>query len=251
MVGMSLQNKVAIVTGSGRGIGAACAKFLAKEGAKVVLNYYRNRESAEATQAAIESAGGVAIVVQADVMTEAGAKSLAQSAMERYGSIDILVSNAGPVFGAIPLEQLTWEAFSDILNRDMQAAFFSTKAVLDTMVQNRYGRIVYIGSESSARPTPGFAHHGSARAALSTFARYVAKEMGLKGITANVVSPGMVDTDRTKQHTEFIQRVSRFTPVGRIATPEDVAKAVSFFASDESGFYTGTYFEVDGGLHLG
>ena len=98
MDGMSLQNKVAIVTGSGRGIGAACAKVLAKKGAKVVLNYYKNRDSAEATRQEVEAVGGIATVVQADVMTEAGANALAASALEQFGSIDILVSNAGPPF---------------------------------------------------------------------------------------------------------------------------------------------------------
>ncbi len=248
---MSLQDKVAIVTGSGRGIGAACAAHLASQGAKVVLNYYQNQEPAQALLRTIEASGGTATVVQADVMSEEGANLLASVALQTYGSIDILVSNAGPLFQAIPLEQLSWTAFSDILNRDMQAAFFSTKAVLASMIENRFGRIIYIGSASGVHPTPGLSHHGAARAALAAFAKYVAKEMGPKGITANVVAPGMVETDRTKQLSKLKQQISTFTPVGKVATPQDVARAVGFFAADNAGFYTGTYFPVDGGLHLG
>jgi 3-oxoacyl-[acyl-carrier protein] reductase len=248
---MSLQGKVAIVTGSGRGIGAACAVLLAKQGAKVVLNYLRNQEAAETLLQRIKEAGGTATIVQADVMSEEGANLLAKTAIDAYGSIDILVSNAGPLFGPIPFEHLTWDAFSDNLIKDMKATFFSTKAVLQTMIQNHYGRIVYIGGMGSKRPNPSFVHHGSARAALTTFAQYVAKEMGPNGITANVVAPGLVETDRTTDFPEWREHIASLTPVQRIATPDDVARVVAFFAEDEKGFYTGTFFPVDGGLNMG
>lgn len=248
---MSTKEKVAIVTGSGRGIGAATAIQLAEQGAKVVLNYLNNRDAVEEVQQEIKDLGGQSIIVQADVMTEEGANTLAQSALDNYGSIDVLVSNAGPLFQPISLENMTWDDLSGNIDQDMKAAFFITKAVLKTMSENHFGRIIYIGSGSSEKPTPGLAHHGSARAALTSFAKYVAKEMSSKGITANVVAPGMVKTDRTMHSPEMMEQVAAFTPVQRIATPSDVARVVSFFANDEEGFYTGVSFPVDGGLNMG
>ena len=243
-----LQDRSAIITGSGRGIGAATAVELARRGADVVLNYLHNAEAAEGVCHQIRTAGGRAVVVQADATTEQGAQALVGAALASYDHIDILVSNAGPLFRAIPISDMTWDDFSAILDQDMKSAFFTTKAVLPTMIERRYGRIVYIGSLSSKHPTPGVAHHGSARAALATFAQYVAVETGRHGITSNVVAPGMVHTDRTAALGEITSCIAAMTPVGRIATPQDVARAVSFFAGDTEGFYTGTYFPVDGGL---
>lgn len=245
-----LQGMSAIVTGSGRGIGAATAIELAARGASVVVNYLHNAEAAEGVRHQIEAAGGRATVVRADAATEEGARSLADAAMTNYGGIHILVSNAGPLFRPIPVIEMTWDDFGGLLEQDMKSVFFSTKAVLPAMIERSYGRIVYIGSVSSRHPSPGVAHHGSARAALATFAQYVAVEMGRHGITSNVVAPGLSQTDRTATLGDYISRVAAMTPVGRIATPKDVARAVSFFAGDTEGFYTGTYFPVDGGLAI-
>lgn len=247
---MSLQGKIAIVTGSGRGIGAASAIHLARGGAKIVLNYLSKREPAEEVRQSIIAAGGEAIVVQADVTTEEGAGRLARTALDAYGTIDVLVCNAGPLFRGIPLEKMSWEDFSTNVDKDVRAAFFSTRAVLDTMIGKHYGRIIYIGSKSARMPTPGLAHHGASRAAVSAFARSVALEMAPKGITANVVAPGLVETDRTKGAPERIGKMAAMTPLQRIARPDDVARAVVFFASDEEGFYTGVSFPVDGGLAM-
>lgn len=244
----SLQGLSAIVTGSGRGIGAATAIELAGRGARLVLNYLHNAEAAEGVCRQITAAGGAAVVRQADAATQAGADTLADAALSAYGGIDILVSNAGPLFRPIPIIEMTWEDLGGNLDADMKCAFFSTKAVLPTMIERGRGRIIYIGSASSRRPTPGVAHHGSSRAAIATFAQYVAVEMGRHGITANVVAPGMVQTDRTAGLGEITTHIGAMAPVGRIATPEDVARAVAFFAGDAEGFYTNGYFPVDGGV---
>lgn len=244
----SLAGRSAIVTGSGRGIGAATAVELARRGAKIVLNYLSNAEAADTVRERIVAAGGTATAVQADAGTEEGAAALADAALGAYDGIDILVSNAGPLFRPIPLTEMTWDDFGGLLNDDMKSAFFATKSVLPTMIERGRGRIVYIGSASSQHASPGLSHHGSSRAALATFARYVAKEMGPHGITSNVVAPGMVKTDRTAGAGDMTERVGAITPVGRIAAPEDVAKAVAFFAEDAEGFYTGAYFPVEGGL---
>lgn len=246
-----LAGQTAIVTGSGRGIGAACAIHLAALGADVVVNYVHDADSAARVADQIRSRGRRATVVGADVGTADGAQSLAAAAEAEFGRLDILVNNAGPLFRAIPLADMSWDDFGSIVTRDLQAAFFSTKAVLPAMIAQGRGRIIYIGSMSTHRASPGLAHHGAARAGVTTFAAYVAKEMGRHGITANVVAPGMVRTDRTAALGEMIARLDAMTPAGRIATPEDVARAVGFFAADAEGFYTGVNFPVDGGLGIG
>lgn len=249
--GLPLAGQAAIVTGSGRGIGAACAVHLARLGADVVVNYVSDEHSAAATSEQIQQAGARAVVVGADVSTPEGAASLVDAATSNFGRLDILVSNAGPLFRPIPLVDMTWEDFDGIVRRDLQAAFCSTKAVLPTMIEQHRGRIVYIGSSSAHHPTPGLAHHGTARAGLAAFAAYVAKEVGKEGITANVVAPGMVRTDRTAMIGAGLDHMGAMAPVGRVATPEDVARAVGFFAADADGFYTGARFPVDGGMTIG
>ncbi|WP_210123193.1 MULTISPECIES: SDR family oxidoreductase [unclassified Staphylococcus] len=247
---MSIKNQVAVVTGSGRGVGAAIAINLAEKGVKVVLNYLNDEESVKEVQEKINEIGSDSIIVQSDVTTEEGANHIITESLKAFGTVDILVNNAGPLFKPMPIEDMTWEDMSRNLNEDMGAAFNMTKAVLDTMKQNHYGRIIYIGSLSSEKPSNSVAHHGSSRAAISTFAKYVAVEMSKHGITSNVVGPGMIETDRTKMQTKIIERLAEMTPAKRIAKPSDVARAVSFFANDDEGFYTGHEFPVSGGYHL-
>lgn len=244
----SLHGQVAIITGSGRGIGAACALELGARGASVVVNYRRDAQAAEGVRQEILDAGGQAIVVQADVATPEGADALADAARRAYGRVDILVCNAGPLFGPTPLTDLTWEILGDIVMKDVQCAFFITEAVLPTMIEQERGRIVFIGSVASRRPTRGLTHHATGRAAVTAFAQSVAVEMGPHGITANVVAPGMVLTDRTAAAGPMTARLAAITPVGRLATPQDVARAVAFFAADAEGFYTGAVLPIDGGL---
>lgn len=248
---LPLSGKVAIVTGSGRGIGAATALHLADLGSDVVVNYLNNSEAAQEVRDQIVGKGRRSIAIGADVSTPSGADSLATAALDEFGRIDILVSNAGPFFRPISLVDMTWDDFGGLLNQDLQAAFNSTKAVLPTMIESHFGRIVYVGSASAYHPTPGLAHHGSARASISTFSAYVAKEMGEYGITSNVVSPGMVRTERTAAAGDMIARMDAMTPAGRIAAPGDVARAIGVFADDAEGFFTGTNFPVDGGLTAG
>lgn len=246
-----LSGRSTIVTGSGRGIGAAIAAHLAGLGADVVVNYLHNEDAAVSAAAGIRDNGGQAEVVQADASTPEGARALVSAAQETFGRLDILVSNAGPLFRPIPLTEMSWDDFGGLVNADLASAFNATQAVLPTMMENKFGRIIYIGSASAHNPSPGLAHHGSSRAALSSFAMYVAKEMAQHGITANVVSPGMVLTDRTAPAADQVALMGSHTPVGRIAEPDDVARAVGFFAADSVGFYTGTDFPVDGGLTMG
>lgn len=244
----SLKSRTAIVTGSGRGIGAAVAIDLASAGANVVINYLSNEEAAQAVRKKIEDAGGSALVVQADVSTAEGADALVAATEKEFGGVDILVSNAGPLFRPVPLTEMTWDEFGGTIDQDVRCAFFTTKAVMQGMTERGYGRIVYIGSMSADHPTGGLSHHGAARAALTTFARYVAVETGGSGVTANVVAPGIVRTDRTTSLGEYLDMVGKSAPAGRVATPDDVARAVRHFAGDPDGFVTGAVFPVNGGM---
>jgi len=247
----SLQGKVAIVTGGGRGIGAATAKLLAARGAKVVVNYFSNSASAEGVVSAIQAAGGEAIALQADVRDAAQVGKLVEGTKSAFGRIDILVSNANMNFAMKPFTAMSWDEFSQKLNDEMKAAFETTKAVVPTMIEQKYGRIIYISSGLGKNPSPNFIAHGTSKGALDSFSRYIAQELGPQGITANVVAPGLTETDATAhQPAEGKKFMASLTPLKRIAEPEDIASAVAFFASDDSKFMTGTYAPVNGGMEM-
>lgn len=242
------QGKVAIVTGGARGIGAATSRLLAARGATVVVNYVKSAETAQRLVQEIEAAGGKAAAVQADVTRSEDVRRLIHETAERFGRIDILVSNAGIRFAMKPFLQMSWDEFHQKVNDELRAAFECTQAVLPIMQSQKYGRIVYVSSGLSRRPGPGFIAHGTAKAALNTFCRYIAQEFGPQGITANVVSPGLVETDATAhQPPEMKARAAAATPLGRVGQPEDIAGAIAFFASDDSRFTTGVYVPVNGG----
>ncbi|HEY3366243.1 MAG TPA: SDR family oxidoreductase [Symbiobacteriaceae bacterium] len=246
---MGLEGKVAVVTGGSRGIGAATVRLLAGRGATVVVNYVRSAETAGQLVSEIEAAGGRAKAVQADISKTDDIRRLIATTMETYGRIDILISNAATMDFAIkPFLQMTWDEFAQKLNDEMRAAFELTQAVLPIMQQQHYGRIVYVSAELSKHPHPGFIALGAAKAALNTFCKYVAQECGQFGVTANIVSPGLVETDaNAHQPAEQKARVAAMTPLRRLGQPDDVAGAIAFFASDDSKFLTGTYAPVNGG----
>src|SRR5215831_9900009 len=250
---MNLQGKVALVTGGGRGVGAATAKLLAARGARVAVNYLSNAQAAEGVVAAIQAARGVARPIQADVRDEQQVSRLVAEVIDTYGRLDILVSNAAMRSRFAPFEQMAWEEFSQRVTDELQAAFRITQAVLPVMTRQHYGRLIYVGSEHANGPAlPGSIAHGTAKAALVTFVKYLAYELGPRGITANVVSPGGVATEASATFlpTAFTEAVATAIPLGRVAQPEDIASVIAFFASDDSGFMTGTCAPVTGGLGL-
>jgi len=250
---MTYENKVALVTGGGRGVGAATAKLLAARGAHVVVNYRSLVQAAESVVAEIQAASGEACAIQADVRDEQQVSRLVASVMNAYGRLDILVSNAAMRSRFAPFEQMSWEAFSQRVTDELQAAFRITQAVLPVMTRQQYGRLVYVGSEHANGPAlPGSIAHGTAKAALVTFVKYLAYELGPRGITANVVSPGGVATEASATFlpTAFTEAVATAIPLGRVAQPEDIASVIAFFASDDSGFMTGTCAPVTGGFGL-
>ncbi|NBD24885.1 SDR family oxidoreductase [Paenibacillus glycinis] len=249
---MNLHGKAAIVTGGARGIGSATSKLLARRGTKVVVNYVSNRDAAQATVDAIRADGGEAIPVRADIRDANQVAELIRQTTEAFGGrIDIVVNNANLPFVTKPFVETTWEEFAQKLNDELQAAFVMTQAVIPFMTEQRYRRIVYVSSGAGKHIAPNMIAHGTAKGGLDTFANYIASEFGPFGITSNVVAPGVVETDATAfMPEETKQAISNFTPLRRMARPEDVARVISFLASDDSQFATGTYTPVNGGSYM-
>ncbi|MCY0865082.1 MAG: SDR family oxidoreductase [Sulfobacillus sp.] len=248
---MDLSGKVALVTGGSRGIGAATSVLLAEHGARVAVNYVHNAASARQLVDRIHQAGGDALEIAADVRIPDEVHRLVETIVDRWGRLDILINNAGMSFVMKPIADMTWDEFAQKLNDEMKSAFLVTQTVTQIMKAQRYGRLVYIASGLAKRPAPGMAAHGSAKAALVQFARYVAQEYGPYGITANVISPGLVKTDATQfQPEDRLSQIAAQTPLGHVARPEDVARAVMMFVGDYTDFVTGAYLPVNGGLNM-
>ncbi len=245
---MNLRDRVAVVTGSSRGIGRAIALKLASLGAKVVINYKSSVEAAEVVVEEIKAGGGEAVAVQADVSVPAEAQALIKTATETYGRLDILVNNAGVNRDTL-LMRMKEEDWDIVLDTNLKGAFNCTKAAQRPMMKQRYGRIVNITSVTGLVGNPGQANYSAAKAGLVGFTKAVAREIGSRNITVNAVAPGFIETDMTASlPQEFKDKALEMTPLGRFGAPEDVASAVAFLVSEEAGFITGHVLSVDGGM---
>ncbi|MET8146152.1 SDR family oxidoreductase [Sphaerisporangium sp. NPDC005288] len=244
--------RVALVTGASSGIGAATAHLLAARGMRVVVDYLRSVTAAGEVVAGIEAAGGEAMAVRADVRETAAVESMIVRVQEAWGGIDVLVHNALTPYAIKPFQDMTWDELGGKLDDEMRAAFVVTKAVLPAMMEQSWGRIVYLGTGLSRRPREGMIALGTAKAALAQFARYLAQELGPQGITVNVVEPGPVEDTRMANvmGEEQKRRQVAATPLGRLAHPADVAQAVAFYAGEENAFMTGTTAAVNGGMSM-
>jgi 3-oxoacyl-[acyl-carrier protein] reductase len=246
-----LKDKVAIVTGSSRGIGAETAKLLAAHGAKVAVNYHASPERAEQVLAEIRLKGGEGIIVQADVTARGQVDALVREAQEKLGPIDILVNNAAISFPVVPFTECRWEDFERKIVQEMAACFFPCQAVIPGMVRRGHGCIVNISSGLSRSPGVGYSSHSAAKSALDALSRSLAMELGPAGIRVNVVAPGLTDTDATAFVPEQVREmIAGHTPLRRIGRPEDVAGAVLFCCVDWSRFMSGAYLPVSGGSHM-
>ena len=242
-----LQDRVALVTGGGKGIGRAISIALAEMGVRVVVNYRSDSAAAEKTAQAI---GGVA--VQCDVSDPEAVEKMIRDCFREQGKVDILINNAGAVRDNLLLRMKTAD-WDDIIRTDLSSAFHTTKAVLAAgMLRNRWGRIVNMSSIVGITGNAGQANYAAAKAGLIGFTKSIAKEIGSRGITVNAVAPGYVPTELTSGSLseEMVAALVDATPLKRAGTPEDIAAAVGFLCSPAGGFITGHTLVVDGGLSV-
>lgn len=241
-----LKDQVAIVTGASRGIGKAAALALVTQGAKVVINYARSNDAAEATVKEITDAGGEAIAIQADVSQSAEVDNLIKTTLDKFGRIDVLVNNAGITKDTLLL-RMKPEQWQAVIDLNLTGVFLCTKAVSKTMLKQRSGRIINIASVAGQMGNPGQANYSAAKAGVIGFTKTVAKELANRGITVNAVAPGFIETDMT--HDLKSDDIIQFIPLGRYGKPEEVAGTIRFLASDPAAAYiTGQVFNVDGGM---
>ncbi len=244
-----LAGKVAIVTGASRGIGRGIALRLAQEGAKVVVNHRNSPEGAAETVASIQAAGGEAVAIQADVADFEEAQRLVKDTLAVFGRVDILVNNAGTTRDTL-LMMMREDQWDVVIDTNLKSVFNCCKAAARSMVKNRYGRIINVSSVSGLAGQAGQTNYAASKAGVIGFSKSLAKELGSRNITVNVVAPGFVPTALTESvlTEENRQRAIEATPLGRLGTTEDVAGAVAFLASDDASFITGQVLSVDGGL---
>ncbi|NIN63764.1 MAG: 3-oxoacyl-[acyl-carrier-protein] reductase [Anaerolineae bacterium] len=245
---LDLTDRVAVVTGSSRGIGRAIALKLASLGAKVVVNYYGSEDAAEEVVEEIKSGGGEAIAVQADVKDSEQAKELIGAALEAFGRLDILVNNVGITRDTL-LMRMKEDDWDIVMNTNLKGTFNCTKAAQRTMIKQRYGRIINITSVSGIAGQVGQANYSASKAGVIGFTKAVARELGTRNITANAVAPGYVPTDQTADlPQELIDYILELTPLKRPGTAEEIANAVAFLASEEASYVSGQVLGVDGGM---
>ena len=247
---MVFNDSVAIVTGSGRGIGRAIALELAASGAKVIVNYAGRSDKAEETVALIREAGGECLAVQADVSQAAEVDRLIKTTIDHFGKIDILVNNAGITRDSLLLrmKETDWDA---VLDTNLKGVFLCTKAVCKGMLKQRSGVIVNISSVVGLSGNAGQANYAAAKAGIIGFTKSMAKELAPRGIRVNAVAPGYIFTDMTETLPEGVQSdILNAIPLGRIGKTEDVAKVVRFLVSTEASYVTGQTLCVDGGMEM-
>lgn len=243
------ERMTAVVTGAGRGIGAAVARGLGERGARVVVNYLRDAAAAEGVVADIETAGGRAVAVQADMASQEGPGTLAQAALDAFGAVDVLVNNATPAIERRPLEELSWSDVDRYWNTYARSAFLLAEAVLPGMKERGFGRFVHVLTTAMwGTPPPNLAGYVAAKSGLWGLARAMAVEVAPFGITVNAVSPSAVITDQWREESEARRRALALgVPAQRLASAQEVAATVLFLVGPEGGYLTGANLPVAGG----
>lgn len=245
---MKLSGKVALVTGGSRGIGAAIAKRLAREGAQVAITWSTKSDKATEVVESIKAAGGHAIAIQADSANPADIRRAVASVVEQEGGLDILINNAG-VATMVPVEEFQEADFDRLMAVNVKGVYVATQEALRHLKAG--GRIINIGSiNAEVVPFPGMAIYAMSKAAIATFTRGLAREVGARGITVNNIQPGPVNTDMNPADSDFAETLRGLMAVPRYGSAEEIAGLAAYLASDESAFVTGASWNIDGGFAL-
>ena len=247
---MLLENKIAVVTGAGRGIGRGIALALAREGAMVVVNYNVSKERAEEVVRTIEEAGGKAAAIQCNISDFEAAKEFFANVVKEYGKIDILVNNAGITKDNLMMK-MSEEEFQSVIQTNLAGTFHGVKFVTRPMMKQRQGRIINIASVSGVIGNMGQANYSASKAGVIGLTKAAAKELASRNITVNAVAPGFVATEMTDVLSDSVKEAAVATiPLGRFGEVEDIAETVVFLASDKAKYITGQVICVDGGIAI-
>ncbi len=242
------EGKAAIVTGASRGIGREIALHLANEGAKVAVNYSGSKDKADEVVEIIKNAGGEAFAIQADVSNPDSVKNMIDETIATFGSIDILVNNAGITRDNL-LMRMKEDEWDDVININLKGVFLCTKGVTRQMMRQRAGKIVNVASIVGVSGNPGQANYVAAKAGVIGLTKTTAKELATRNINVNAVAPGFITTDMTETLSEDVQKqMLANIPLGKLGSPENVAKTVLFLLSDDAAYITGQTIHVDGGM---
>ncbi|HXG50159.1 MAG TPA: SDR family oxidoreductase [candidate division Zixibacteria bacterium] len=246
-----LEGRVALVTGASRGIGAAAAVRLARAGARVVINYLRNRAAATEVLRRVEEVGGQGLIAQADVTRAEEVAAMVEEARRHFPPPDVLVNNAYFPFDVGPLHELPWESLQRAVDHEISAFYHCVRSVVPGMAEKRFGRIIVVSTRLARQPLARMGAYAAAKSALESMADTMAIELGPLGITVNVVTPAFTLTDASMiMPEEFRERVRQTRPLRKHLYPDDVAGAIAFLAGDEAAMLTGSHVLVTGGSHL-
>ncbi len=245
---MGLTGKCAVVTGASRGIGRAIALELANQGAKVVVNFSGNVQKAEQVVEEIKANGGEAIAIQANVADAESVQQLMKTTIDTFGSLDILVNNAGITRDNL-IMRMKDDEWDDVINTNLKGVFLCTKAVARQMMKQRAGRIINISSIVGVAGNPGQANYVASKAGVIGLTKTTAQELASRNILVNAIAPGFITTEMTDGLPEELKEAMlKQIPLAKLGQPEDIAKAVAFFASDSSNYITGQTLHIDGGM---